>query len=173
MNSVPGCARREEVDRCLRGIHAQEYAGNKVRPGIRIGKPGVERDERDVHADAQHDQHRRPQLVRCTGDPGKRPDNGRAAPHEEQGNPDSEERPAKAVPEEVTVPCANRLTALLPDQERRGHCHELPEEQERDPVPGKDHAERGAGIEEGIEMEAGSCDCCCIEDGKERDERRK
>ena len=166
----PGLCPREEVDCCLRGIHAQEYAGNKVCPGIRIGKPGVERDERDIHADPKHDQHRSPHLVRCTGDPGQRPDNGRAAAHEEQGNPDSEERPAKAVPEEVTVPCANRLATLLPDQECRGHCHELPEEQERDPVTGKDHAERGAGIEEGIEMEAGSCDRCRIENGKERDE---
>ncbi len=106
----------------------------------------------------------------AAGIPASGPTTGEPAAHEEQGNPGHEERPAKAVVEEIAVPCANRLTAFLPDQERRGHCHELPEEQERDPVPGKDHSERGAGIEKGIEMEPGSCDGCCIENGKERDE---
>jgi hypothetical protein len=42
--------------------------------------------------------------------------------------------------EEVPVPGPDRLPFLLPDQEGRRDRHQLPEEEDRDPVPGKDKA---------------------------------
>ena len=166
----PGGRPRQEVDRGLGRVHAQEDARHEVRPRVGVREPGVERDERAVHPDTEHDQDRRPELVRRVRDPGQGPDDRRAASQEEQGDAGDEKGPAEPVEEEVAVPGADRLAPLLPDQEGRGDRHELPDDEQGDPVPGKDRAERGACVQEGEEVETGRGDRRRVDDGEQGDD---
>src|SRR3990170_2049345 len=159
----PGLRAREEVHGGLRRVHAEEDARGDVGARVGVREPRVERDEPDVHPRAQRDQDGGPPA-------GDGADREVSRFKEVCSDPAREESAAEHVEEEVAEARRDRVRAALPDEERRGDRHQLPEQEERHEVAREHRPDARTRVEEGVEVQPGAGECRGVECGQQRDQ---
>ena len=122
----------------------------------------MERDDRRVHAHPDDEEEGRDPGF-CEAD-GKR--SGRLVLARDPGE---EEGPAEDVQESVPVPGAFCLRPTLPDEDERGEREDLPEDEDRDEVPGEDHAHRRPYLDEDGSLLDGPGQVTGVDDSKDAD----
>ncbi len=110
---------------------------------VGVGEPGVDPDKGDVDAHPEHREQRRNPVC----DPGIGVDE-RADLDVVDGDGHHHEHAAGAVEQRVPEAGSDRLAAVVPDHERARHRHQLPHEQEDEPVAGEGSPDRRGDVDE-------------------------
>ncbi len=131
------------------GAHLEHDAGEQDRRcggrfDVRVGQPRVQREDRDLHREAQEEREEEPPLQLCRK---RRPEHGELDQVEAAGlqverdhTHEHEHRAEQRVEEELDRRVLPARTAPLGDQEVHGDEHELPEHVEQHEVERDEHA---------------------------------
>ena len=135
----------QHVHRGLGGKGAQENGAGDGGLGIGIGEPGVQRRHRRVDHEGDQDQQEGEPAF-----PGQGPDQEGSGLQAEEHDPAEQQHAAGDMHHEIAEPGGDRrLPPRREDQVGGRERHDLPGDEQGEPVPGEDHAKGAAHVQVG------------------------